>query len=160
MATQSKPTQSEPTPAKPGLPTPDQRPDSDVVIYDGHCKMCTAQVRGLLFWDCQHHLSYLSLHDPLVAQRYPDLTHERLMSEMVIVDQQGRRHGGAEAVRHLTLRLRRLWWAAPFLWFPGSLPLWRWLYRLIARNRYRFGKLDECDGGTCQLHFGPPGRDK
>ena len=134
------------------LPSPAERPEADVVIYDGECRICTAQVRKLTWWDCQGKLAYLSLHDPLVASRYPDLTHERLMQEMVIVDRQGRRHGGAEAIRYLTRRLRRLWWAAPALNFPGTLPLWRFLYRQIASRRYRFGKVDDCHEGTCSLH--------
>ncbi len=49
------------------LPTPEERPGSDVVIYDGNCRICTAQVRKLPWWDCQKRLSYLSLHDPQVA---------------------------------------------------------------------------------------------
>jgi predicted DCC family thiol-disulfide oxidoreductase YuxK len=114
--------------------------------------MCTAQVRKLLWWDCQGKLAYLSLHDPIVAEHYPDLSHERLMSEMVIVDRRGQRHGGAEAIRYLTRRLRRLWWAAPLLWFPGTLWLWKLLYRLVARNRYRFGRHEACEEGTCNLH--------
>src|SRR5689334_7244326 len=71
------------------LPSPAERPDADVVIYDGHCRICTAQIRKLAWWDCQGKLSYLSLHDPEVAKRYPDLTHERLMEEMVVVDRGG-----------------------------------------------------------------------
>ena len=77
------------------LPTPAERPDSDVVIYDGQCRICTAQVRKLPWWDCQQKLSYLSLHDPEVARRWPDLSHDRMMQEMVIVDTSGRRHWGA-----------------------------------------------------------------
>ena len=83
------------------LPTPAERPDSDVVIYDGHCRICTAQVRKLPWWDCQKKLSYLSLHDPEVARRWPDLSHDRMMQEMVIVDHNGNRHWGAEAIRYL-----------------------------------------------------------
>jgi len=131
---------------------PDERPGSDVVIYDGRCRICTAQIEKLPWWDCQQHLSYLSLHDPAVARRYPDLSHQRLMEEMVIVDRHGDRHFGAEALRYLTRRLRRLWWAAPLLHFPGSMPLWRMLYRWIARNRYRFGRRETCEDGTCDLH--------
>src|SRR5262249_2380422 len=89
------------------LPTPDERPDSDVVIYDGHCKFCSAQVKKLAWWDCQKRLSYISLHDPEVAKRYPDLTHEMLMEQMYVVDQRGNRYGGAAAFRYLTRRLRR-----------------------------------------------------
>ncbi len=137
---------------RPGhLPTPDERPGADIVIYDGQCRICTAQIKKLTWWDCQGKLSYLSLHDPEVQRRFPDLTHEQLMQEMVIVDRHGRRHPGAEAIRYLSRRLRRLWWLAPILHVPFSLPLWRWLYRQVAKRRYKFGKM-ECDGGTCSLH--------
>ena len=134
------------------LPTPAERPESDVVIYDGHCRICTAQVRKLPWWDCQKRLSYLSLHDPEVARRWPDLPFDRMMQEMVIVDQGGGRHWGPEAIRYLSRRLRRLWWASPFLHFPGSMLIWRPTYRWIARNRYRLSGGPVCDEGTCSLH--------
>lgn len=133
------------------LPTPEERPNADVVIYDGDCRICTAQVSKLPWWDCQGKLAYLSLHDPQVQARWPDLTHERLMHEMCIVDSRGHRHWGPEAVRYLTGRLRRLWWAAPVLYFPGSMLVWRPLYRWIAKNRYRLSGT-HCDEGTCNLH--------
>jgi predicted DCC family thiol-disulfide oxidoreductase YuxK len=134
------------------LPSPADRPEGDVVIYDGQCGICTSQVRKLPWWDCQKRLSYLSLHDPEVTRRWPDLSHDRMMQEMVIVDRDGRRHWGPYAIRYLTRRLRRLWWAAPFAYFPGSMLLWRPLYRWIARNRYRLSGRRACEGGTCDLH--------
>ncbi len=134
------------------LPTPAERPYSDVVIYDGDCRICTAQVGKLPWWDCQGKLSYLSLHDAEVQRRWPDLSHERMMQEMVIVDRQGRRHWGPEAIRYLSRRLRRLWWAAPFLHLPGSMLVWRPLYRWVARNRYRLSGGAACEEGTCSLH--------
>jgi len=134
------------------LPSPDDRPNADVVIYDGKCRICTAQVSKLLWWDCQNKLSYISLHDARVQERYPDLTREQLMQEMVIVDQKGRRYAGAYAVRYLTSRLRRMWWAAPILYFPGSMILWKPLYRWIAKNRYRLSGTPKCKDGTCELH--------
>jgi predicted DCC family thiol-disulfide oxidoreductase YuxK len=134
------------------LPTPAERPEADVVIFDGNCRICTAQIRKLAWWDCQGKLAYLSLHDPEVARRYPDLTHDMLMAQMYVVDRQGRRYGGAAAIRYLSRRLRRLWWLAPVLHFPGSLPLWQWLYQQVAKRRYRFGTVQECDGDACRLH--------
>jgi predicted DCC family thiol-disulfide oxidoreductase YuxK len=136
----------------PLLPPPAERPGSDIVIYDGNCRICTAQIRRLPWWDCQKKLSYLSLHDPEVARRWPDLSHDRMMQEMVIVDRTGGRHWGPEAIRYLTLRLRRLWWAAPVLYFPGSMFVWQPLYRWVARNRYRLSGAEACDDGACALH--------
>jgi len=134
------------------LPSPAERPETNVVIYDGHCGICTAQVKKLPWWDCQQKLSYLSLHDREVARRWPDLSHDRLMQEMVIIDREGDCHWGAEAIRFLTGHLRRMCWAAPLLYFPGSMFLWRPIYRWIARNRYRLSGAQSCDGGTCHLH--------
>jgi predicted DCC family thiol-disulfide oxidoreductase YuxK len=135
------------------LPTPAERPGADVVIYDGDCRICTAQIRKLTWWDCQSKLAYLSLHNPEVHERYPDLTHDMLMAQMYVVDRQGKRHGGAAAIRYLSRRLRRLWWLAPVLHIPGSLPLWQWLYRQIAQSRYKFGKVEDCGSDACSIHF-------
>jgi predicted DCC family thiol-disulfide oxidoreductase YuxK len=141
-----------PAPEPPALPSPAQRPHADVVVYDGHCGFCTAQVKNLLWWDCQGKLAYLSLHDPEVQRQWPDLDHDRLLQEMLIIDSQGRRHWGPEAIRYLTHRLRRLWWAAPVFYIPGVMFVWRRMYRWIARNRYRISA-HTCDSGTCELHL-------
>ena len=136
------------------LPGPDERPAADVVLYDGNCRICTAQIRRLARWDSGQRLAFLSLHDPVVAQRYPDLSYDALMQDMYVVDISGRRHRGAAAVRYLSRRLPKLWWLAPAMHFPFSLPLWQFLYRQVANRRYRFGKLHECDDDSCAVHAG------
>ena len=50
------------------LPTPADRPDADVLIYDGHCGICTSQVARLAKWDSRGSLAFVSLHDPLVSE--------------------------------------------------------------------------------------------
>ncbi|QDV88676.1 thiol-disulfide oxidoreductase DCC family protein [Planctomycetes bacterium TBK1r] len=152
-------TQSLSTGAENGLPDPAELPDADVVIYDGDCNFCIAQVKNLRRLDCcGGRLSFLSLHDPRVAERYPDLTHDRLMAEMYVVDSQGRRHGGGDAVRYLSRRLPLLWLAAPILHLPGSASLWRWMYNQIAKRRYKLaGKKSgqgACENDSCAVHFG------
>jgi len=133
------------------LPSPKSRPGSDVVIYDGHCQFCTAGVKSLSRFDLQGRLSYLSLHSDKVHDLVPDLSRDDLMDEMVVVQPDGTRHGGADAVRYLSRRLPLLWWAAPILHVPGTARGWRWLYRQVARRRYQLaGKT--CDSGSCQLH--------
>ena len=134
------------------LPTLADRPGADVLIYDGHCGICTSQVARLARWDSRGSLAFVSLHDPLVSQRYPDLSHEQLMQNMYVVDQQGGRHRGAAAFRYLSRQIPRLWWLAPLLHLPGCMPLWQWMYRQVADRRYALSDAAACDGGSCSLH--------
>ena len=137
----------------PILPDPDENPDADVVIYDGQCNFCTSQVSNLrrLDWGGSR-LTYLSLHDKRVAERYPDLKYDDLMKQMYVVDRDGGRHGGADAVRYLTRRLPTIWIAAPILHIPGSAGLWRWMYNQVAKRRYKIaGK--SCENDACEIHF-------
>jgi predicted DCC family thiol-disulfide oxidoreductase YuxK len=142
-----------PTADRRRLPSVAERPGADVLIYDGHCRICTGQVARLARWDGGGRLAFLSLHDPLVAERYPDLSHDELMRHMVVVDQAGGRHRGAAAVRYLSRRLPSLWWLAPVMHIPFSLPLWQWMYQQVASRRYRFGRTDDCTDGACSIHF-------
>ena len=135
------------------LPDPDTLSGVDVVIYDGHCNFCRSQVENLNRLDIgSRRLAHLSLHDPRVAERYPDLTHQQLMEQMYVIDSSNRRHGGAEAVKYLSRRLPLLWMAAPCLHLPGSAQLWRWIYQQVAKRRYKLaGKT--CENDVCHVHL-------
>ena len=93
------------------LPTPAENPAADIVIYDGHCKFCTGQVQNLARWDGKgRRLAFLSLHDPEVAKRFPDLTYDQLMEEMYVVDQRGQsawRSSGVSVPNHTTAKALR-----------------------------------------------------
>ncbi len=138
-----------------GLIDPDRRPGADVVIFDGQCRFCQKQVMRLHWFDSRNQLSYLSLHDPRVAERYPDLSHDQLMDQMYVVSQDGRRFGGARAIRYLSRRLPRLWWLAPLMHIPFTIPLWQWLYHKVAVRRYKLSQAfsDDCDQGGCKVHL-------
>ncbi|MCL6502761.1 MAG: DUF393 domain-containing protein [Pirellulales bacterium] len=135
------------------LPRPDERPGADVVIFDGRCRLCQAQVRRLARWDLLKRLAFISLHDPEVSLRWPDLPHDELMQNMYLVDSRGRRYKGAAALRVLSRRLPILWPVAPLLHLPGTLGIWQWLYQQVARRRYRLGGA-ACDEQTCHVHMG------
>lgn len=145
-----------------GLPSPRDYPAADVVIYDGHCVFCTGQVRNLHRWDGKNRLAFISLHDSFVGQHFPDLSHDAMMEQLYLVPHGEHgytdlRLGGAAAIRYLSRKLPKLWVLAPFLHIPGSLPIWQWGYRQVAKRRYKIaGKQGgQCDdGGTCELHFG------
>jgi len=136
-------------------PDPDTSPGTDVVIYDGECNFCKAQISRLRAMDWfGPRLSYLSLHDPRVSERYPNLTYDQLMDQMYVVDQKGNRYGGSDAVRYLTRRLPLLWPAMPVLHLPGTAGLWRWGYQQVAKRRYKIsGRGKECNDGACAVHL-------
>ncbi|MCA9123761.1 MAG: DUF393 domain-containing protein [Planctomycetaceae bacterium] len=135
------------------LPGLEEHPNADVVIFDGNCNFCRGQVERLARWDRGGRLAFVSLHDPLVAQRYPDLTHDQLMEQMYLVDQSGQRYGGAAAFRYLSRKLPRLWLLAPLMHLPFTLPLWQWCYRQVAKRRYKIAGKQDCDGNACEVHF-------
>ena len=134
------------------LPDPDDRTTADLIIFDGQCRFCRGQVQRLARWDHGQRLAFISAHDPRVAQRFPQLTHEQLMQDMYLIDAQGESYRGAEVVKYLSSRLPMLWLLAPWLHIPGSLPVWQWLYRQVAKRRYLWGKVEACDEGTCHIH--------
>ena len=133
------------------LPTVDERPEADVVIFDGQCAFCTAQVRRLDRWDRGGRLAFLSLTSPLAADRDPNLPHEQLMQQMYVIDRAGKQRGGAAAVRYLTRRLPTMWFLMPLLHIPFTLPIWQWLYCHIAKRRYRLSGGESCEDGTCKI---------
>lgn len=137
------------------LPSPTEVPAADVVIYDGHCRFCTNQVQKLARWDGKGRLAFLSLHDPEVAKRYPNLSYDDLMKQMYVVTPGGKQYAGAAAFRYLTRRLPWLYVLAPLLHIPFTLPVWQWLYRQVAIRRYKIaGKTGEaCDGEACAVHL-------
>ena len=135
------------------LPTPTERPQADVVIYDGECRFCSGQVQRLARWDKAGRLAYLSLHDPEVSRRYPDLSYQQLMDAMYLVDQEGNRYGGAAAFRYLSRKLPHLWCVAPLMHVPFTLPLWQWMYRQVARRRYGLLQDSQCEDGVCKTHL-------
>lgn len=124
-------------------------PPRDTVLYDGKCRFCQRQIATLRRLDACGWLQFTSLHDPAVAVDFPELSPQALEAEMFVIDRQGRARGGATGWRYLSRRLPLLWPLAVVLHVPGSLPLWNWIYGLIARNRHRLA--GTCDDGSCRI---------
>ena len=137
------------------LPTVERRPNADVVIYDGNCGFCREGVERLDRMDRGNRLAFLSLHDPAAAELLPQTDHADLMKQMYVITKDGRKFGGADALKELSRKIPRLYWLAPLLHIPFSMPIWRWLYRIVARNRYRINKRvgRACETNACNIHF-------
>jgi predicted DCC family thiol-disulfide oxidoreductase YuxK len=135
-----------------------------VVLYDGHCRFCTAGARQLRALARPGALELLSFQDPGVLVCFPGLSYDECMKQMYLITPDGRRYGGFEAAVRAVATRPLIGWLAYVYYLPGLRQMLDWLYRRVAANRYRLlGRrvaAGECDGSTCKLHFPavPPNR--
>ena len=134
------------------LPSHLEFPNRDIVIFDGRCGFCQKQVQRLHRWDSRNKLSFLSLHDPEVESIAPQLTYDQMMEQMYVIPLDREPLGGASAIRYMSRHLPRLFPVMPFLHIPFSLPIWRMLYKWVARRRYKLSGANNCDSEQCELH--------
>ncbi|MEM7474521.1 MAG: DUF393 domain-containing protein [Planctomycetota bacterium] len=133
------------------LADPRDKPEADIVVWDGKCDFCRAQVERLSRYDSEGILAYMSLHDSRIYQVCPELTYDQLMAQMWVCTHEGSQHGGADAIRYLASKLPSLWWLRPFMAVPGAMIVMRWLYGIVAKRRYAISGR-KCDDGSCELH--------
>ncbi len=134
-------------------------PGHHVLLYDGHCRFCTAQSGKLVALARDGAIVRMSFQDPGVLEQFPGLTYDQCMQEMQLIAPDGRVFSGFEAaVRALATRL--VGRGAYIYYLPGLRQLCDAGYAWVARNRYRLmGKevaAGACDGGTCHLHLKKP----
>lgn len=97
-------------------------------------------------------IELLDLHDPSVANRFPQVNKEEAMRLMQAVDSQGRVYSGADAWVRIGLVLPGWKLVARLLLLPGIHFLAQHFYAWIARNRYRWNS-ELCEDGTCAAHI-------
>jgi predicted DCC family thiol-disulfide oxidoreductase YuxK len=128
---------------------------ADVVLYDGHCRICTGGARRLAALARPGAVEMRDFQEPGVLAAFPQLTYERCMQAMQLVTPEGRVFSGAEAVVR-ALATRRLVGAPAYLYYvPGLRSLADGAYAWIARNRYRLSGAPACDDAGCALHCPP-----
>jgi predicted DCC family thiol-disulfide oxidoreductase YuxK len=126
-------------------------PGHDVVLYDGHCRICSGAARELTRLLGGKGTELRSFRDEGVLETFPGVSAERCEHAMQLVQADGRVVEGAEAiVRALGRRpLGRLLYV---YYVPGLRQLVDAIYRVVARNRFRLAGRN-CTDGTCAVHF-------
>src|SRR5258707_3254483 len=112
-------------------------PGKFVVLYDGHCRFCTGQVRNLVALARPGAVEALSFQDAGVLDRFPGLTHNACMQAMHLVAPDGRVYRGFEAAVRAVLTRPLLGFFAYLYYLPGIRQLLDRLYSFIAARRYR-----------------------
>lgn len=126
-------------------------PGHDVILFDGHCRLCSAAARKLERLLSSRGTELRSFRDDGALSALPGVAYERCEKAMQLVQADGRVVEGAEAiVRALG---RRVWGLPLYVYYvPGLRQLVDLLYGVVARYRFRIAGR-ECPDGACAVHF-------
>ena len=118
--------------------------NNPVVLYDGVCAFCNSSVRWLIRKDKKEILRFASLQSKTAQTLLETCRGEKPVTDSVILVRDGQVFTETDAVVAILQTIGYWRFAAGLL---ASIPRpWRnAVYRLIAKNRYRwFGKHDQC----------------
>jgi predicted DCC family thiol-disulfide oxidoreductase YuxK len=126
------------------------------VVYDGECNLCLATVDKLRKLPVRAELTFVPLQklQSGEVQAWPgidDVPPASLSSQMHVTDEQGQRYSGTDGIFKLMSLTPGLTWLATAGQWPGLRTLSKWLYRLVARYRYRLFGRTSCSDGVCSL---------
>ena len=109
-----------------------------VLVYDQHCGFCR-WCAGIIGWaDSEKTISFVDYRDEIVENIVPN-DHRAQISRAVCFYDGTDFFFGFFVFRRLSVMLKRLWWLAPFVFFPGSGYFGPRVYEWISKNR-------KCDG--------------
>ncbi|MFC6919428.1 thiol-disulfide oxidoreductase DCC family protein [Meiothermus taiwanensis] len=124
-----------------------------VVLFDGVCNLCHRTVQFILRHDKSQRFVFASQQSEVGQQllRRYGIPTETALADSVVVVEEGRVWLESDAALHILYRLGGVWRIPALLrWVPKGLR--DWVYRLIAKNRYRlFGRLERCMMPTPEL---------
>lgn len=126
-------------------------PGHDVILFDGHCRLCSAAARKLERLLGGRGTELRSFRDEGALSSFPEVSYERCEKAMQLVQADGRVVEGAEAI--VQAMGRRVWGRLLYVYYvPGLRQLVDLLYGVVARYRFRIAGR-ACPDGACAVHF-------
>ncbi len=119
------------------------------VVYDGQCGFCRAAIQLLKVMDMFKRLEYVNLHEVELSHLHPALSHRSAISQMHVIEADGRLSGGYYAFRRLCWYLPMLYPLIAIVYLPGAGPIGQWKYRFIAHHRFLFHSNTTCKDNSC-----------
>ncbi len=123
------------------------------LIYDGHCHFCQDSVRTLKVMDLFGALKYVDLHSVNdLMMLHPELTKEQAMSQLYLIEPDGKLYGGFDVFRRICFVMPMLYPLILIFYFPGMGVLGPFAYRWVAKNRYLFHRHKACQTNACFIN--------
>ena len=116
-----------------------------LIVFDGFCVLCSSTVKFLLKIDKNKLLNFTTLRTDLSTDGREETGINPSQPDSVIYIEEGHVYTESEAIVRILSRIGGIW--KPMAALLGFIPRkWRdYLYRLIAKNRYRiFGQKKQC----------------
>lgn len=115
-----------------------------IVVFDAHCLLCSGSVRFLLRHDHRRRLRFATVQSAAGREMLARAGIDALDPESFVLVDGATSWTETAAVMRVADALGWPWRLAWVVWVIPS-PLRNWLYRWIARNRYRwFGRSEIC----------------
>ncbi len=121
------------------------------LLYDGHCRLCSRAARQFRRLDRTGSVTLLSFREQGALAAFPMVSAARCERALQFVRRDGQVFEGAEAIVQV---LQGRWFGvlARVYYLPGLRQAVDWLYRLVARHRFRIAGRS-CPDGSCALHL-------
>ena len=120
------------------------------LIFDGRCQFCQNSVRILKIMDLFGTLKYVDLHQISDFKLlHPQLDREKALSQLHLIEPDGRLYGGFEVFRRICFTMPMLYPLSLVFYFPGMSLIGPWKYKIIAKNRYFFHFNRTCQNNAC-----------
>lgn len=118
-----------------------------IILFDGVCNLCSRSVRFVIARDPHAHFRFAALQSEaarrICAERSISMP-TALEPDSIVVIADGKSLERSDATLAIAARLP-LPWSLLRIFRAIPRPLRDWLYRLVAKNRYRwFGRTDAC----------------
>jgi predicted DCC family thiol-disulfide oxidoreductase YuxK len=122
----------------------------NILLYDGNCQFCLESLEKIKILDLFESLQYQDLHSvEQLESMHPSLNKHRAMSQLHLVEPNGKIYGGFDVFRKICFLMPMLYPMILIFYFPGMGIVGPIVYRLIAQNRtlFHFNKI--CTNNSC-----------
>jgi len=115
-----------------------------IVLFDGDCPFCSLSVKFIIFCDCEAVFKFASISSSTskrLAEKY-ELDLEKINSLILI--ENGKIYTHSTAALRICRRLKGWPWKILYAFILVPRPLRDFVYKIIARNRYKLFKKQIC----------------